>query len=402
MRSTHPTQRRSPAAEGPRRPRVCMVAYACYYNDARIKAYVHSLLRRGIPVDVIALHDLGPEPAAATGASLRMYYTGRKYQGGGTLRYLWSYLSFFVLAIARLTWLELRNRYAVVHVHNMPNFIVFTALVARVLGARIVLDMHDLFSVQYREKFGDRSLANALFGLEERASCRFAHAIICADAFQKRFLVEERGIADGKVTVIMNLPDLAIFQRRSPAPPPAPPFNLVYHGTIAQRLGIDIILRAVSRLRRTVPVRMTIYGAGDFLEECLAVASEENLEPVVTFSRKFFEVEQLPELLDDKHVGVIGNRKTELTQYMIPVKLLEYMAMGIPVVAPKLSNLAHHFSDRQVCFYRPEDPDDLAAKLRDLLEDPQSFRRYAASALDFISENNWSMCEKKYLALLAL
>ncbi len=391
-----------PGTTKPRAPRVCMVAYACYFNDARIKAYVHSLVRRGISVDAIVLRDAVPTRMAEAGASERLYYTGRKYQGKRTWRYAWSYLSFFVLAFARVTKLQLKHRYAIIHVHNMPNFIVFAAAASRILGARIVLDMHDLFAVQYREKFGDRSIVNAIFALEEKLSCRFAHLIICADSFQKRFLVEERRIPAGKVHVIMNLPDLEIFKRRASPRTRDAAFHLVYHGTVAQRLGIDIILRAVSRLREKVPVRMTIYGSGDFLGECLEVARAEKLESVVTFTRKFFEVEQLPQLLADKDVGIIGNRRSEVTRYMIPVKMLEYMAMGIPVVAPDLGNLTHYFSDQQVCFYRAEDPFDLADKVQYLLEHPSVMRSYAARATEFISKNNWGTCEQRYFKILGM
>jgi hypothetical protein len=129
---------------------VCMLAYAHYMNDARIKSYVRTLEGAGHRVDVIALRADG-ESRRETGATGTVFRLMDKYQGQSTVMYAFSYLLFFVKALILLAYRCLRNRYEVVHIHNMPNALVFAAGVPKIFGARLMLDVHDLMTVNYMD-----------------------------------------------------------------------------------------------------------------------------------------------------------------------------------------------------------------------------------------------------------
>jgi len=123
---------------------------------------------------------------------------------------------------------------------------------------------------------------------------------------------------------------------------------------------------------------------------------------IVFFSKKFFNVEEIPYVLADKHLAIIGNRRTEATKYMIPVKMMEYMASGIPVIAPKLNNISHYFSNKQICFYEPENVNDLANKIIFLYAHPEIRESLSKKAYEFIKENNWEREERKYFKVLGI
>ena len=94
----------------------------------------------------------------------------------------------------------------------------------------------------------------------------------------------------------MNLPNVELFRpvttvRNSDV------FRIVYHGTIARRLGIDLIVRAMARVVERIPAELWVYGAGDYLPEAIALTSQLHLEQKVHFSRTFFPVEQIPEMV---------------------------------------------------------------------------------------------------------
>src|SRR5690242_9192171 len=99
---------------------VCMLAYAHYMNDARIKSYVRTLEDQGHCVDVIALKADGESEVERRPAGT-IFRLMSKYQGQSTLMYVWSYLKFFLKSAVLLTHRSIRHRYGVVHVHNMPN-----------------------------------------------------------------------------------------------------------------------------------------------------------------------------------------------------------------------------------------------------------------------------------------
>src|SRR5258708_838107 len=164
------------------RMNVCMLAYAHYINDARIKNYVRTLEDQGHHVDVIALR-CDREVAVEERRSGATFRIMSKYQGESTLMYFWSYLEFFVKALVLLAGRSFRHRYDVVHVHNMPNALVFAAIVPKMLGARLMLDVHDLMPVNYMAKFDvkENDVPVRALRLEQRLSALLADHIFCAD-----------------------------------------------------------------------------------------------------------------------------------------------------------------------------------------------------------------------------
>src|SRR5260370_34099380 len=113
-------------------------------------------------------------------------------------------------------------------------------------------------------------------------------------------------------------------------------YRIVYHGTIAHRLGIDLIVQAMARVADRIPAELWVYGSGDYLPEVLALSSQLGVEGKVHFSRTFFPVERIPEIVSGMDLGIIGNRRNlACERYMLPVKLLEYLYLGVPAVAPR-------------------------------------------------------------------
>ncbi len=380
-----------------------MMVYAHYYKDARVKKYVNYLSRLGHSVDVLALkepHNHRTRERISNNVSL--YYLTDKYMGRRFIPYIFSYVKFFLTATWILTRLWMTRGYHIIHVNNMPNFIVFTTILPRLFGVKVILDMHDIMSQLFIEKFGVSQFSNACMSWEERLSARYAHHILCADDFQRDFLIKNRGLPPGEIQVVLNLPDLNIFHvsdKREPSEDPRP-FNIVYHGTITYRLGIDIIIRAIARIKKQVKIKMYIYGTGDYMNECLRVIDDLNIGDVVYASKKFFNVEDLPGLLHGMQLGVIGNRASVATKHMLPVKMMEYMSLRIPVVAPDMPNIHHYFSDKCICYYEPESIDDLAQKIMMLIHSSKKRIQLADHAYALIRAHGWNNEFEKYLRVL--
>lgn len=382
-----------------------MVNYSYYFTDARIKGYVNYLGQLGHTVDVLTLkepHNL--EMYKPVSDFISIYYLTKKYIGRGYVPYIFSYFKFFITATWTLTRLWIKKGFHVIHVNNIPNFIVFTTVLPRIFGVKVILDMHDIMSQLYVEKFGNNKIVARLLALEEIMSAKYANYILCADDFQKDFLIRNRGLPAEKIQVILNLPDLEIFQNTDTHNPISStgPFNIVYHGTITYRLGIDLILRAIAKIKDQIEVKLFLFGAGDYMDECLNVIEDLGLRDIVHASNKFFNVEDLPDLLHGMHLGVIGNRISSATKHMLPVKLMEYMALRIPVVVPNIPNIRHYFSEKCVCYYEPENIDDLSRKIIMLVHSSERRSDLANCAYDFIRVNNWDKEFGKYMDILGM
>lgn len=383
--------------------KVCMIAYAQYGPDARIKTYVKTVQRSGGSVDLFVLKEADKGDVEKS-ENVRLYCLANKYQGSRSILYVLSYVLFFFKALCKVSYMTLSRQYHAVHVHNMPNFIIFAAVVAKLLGARLVLDVHDLMPVNYMVKFGvkDTHPLIRLLVVEQKLSARMAAHILCADHMQKQYLIGVCGIPEDRITVIMNLPDEETFQKRA-APKEDGKFHLIYHGTVAKRLGIDVLLRAIAQISDEIPVSLSIYGNGDYLPEALSLSESLGLDGKVFFSKSYFPAEQISEMVSGMDLGVVGNRRSLATEhFMMPVKLLEYVYLGIPVVAPRLPIIQSYFDEEMLAYYEPENADDMARAIVELYRSSEARAVLARKALQFYKGHSWSAQAEQYMKLLSM
>ena len=379
-----------------------MLAYAHYLNDARIKSYVRTLEDQGHRVDVIALR-ANDELALDALQSGTLFRVMKKYQGQSTLMYIWSYLAFFLKSLLFLAYRSLRHHYDIVHVHNMPNALVFAAIVPKMLGARLMLDVHDIMTANYMAKFDAGKNAwpiNAL-KIEQRLSAIFADHVFCADHNQQDYLVEDCRLARQKITVLLNLPNVKTFRYVNKEKNNSV-FRIVYHGTIAHRLGIDLIVQAMAKVADSIPAELWIYGSGDYLPVALELSSQLGIEGKVHFSGKFFPVEQIPQMVSGMDLGIIGNRHNlACDRYMLPVKLLEYVYLGVPVVAPRLAVISRYFDDTMIRFYEAENVQQMADAIVELYCNREERERLGRAASTFYQKYNANEQAERYLDMLA-
>ena len=131
----------------------------------------------------------------------------------------------------------------------------------------------------------------------------------------------------------MNVSDPAIFRLGHPRQHHPRNFNLVCHGTITHRLGLDHAIEAVAIARKRIDgLRLILIGSGDYHDEAKQLVQRLNLEEHVRFEKPV-TTEKLPESLVRADAGLVPNRASSATHLMLPVKLLDYAALGIPTIA---------------------------------------------------------------------
>ncbi|HSS98946.1 MAG TPA: glycosyltransferase, partial [Terriglobales bacterium] len=155
------------------------------------------------------------------------------------------------------------------------------------------------------------------------------------------------------------------------------------------------------KAREQVPVELWMYGAGDFLTEVRALATELKLDDHAHFSGTFFPVEQIPVIVSGMDLGIIGNRRSiACDKYMLPVKLLEYVYLGVPVIAPRLDVISRYFDDHMVRFYEPENVDQIAAGIVELYKNKEERERLANAATSFYQKHSIQAQADVYLNLI--
>jgi glycosyltransferase involved in cell wall biosynthesis len=384
--------------------RHCMVVHAYYpIGETRVERQAHALLAQGTEVDLICLCNVG-EPARATVDGVEVYRLPvRRHASGVALRFL-EYLNFFVVAFTCLARLHLRRRYDVVQVHNLPDFLVFVALFPKLTGAGVILDLHDLMPEFYAERYHQpwNSLAVRLMRWQERLACRFADHILTVTELWRHTLIE-RGQPADKVTVVMNVADDRIFRRDVAVDAAGDDgrFRLIYHGTVDERYGLDLALRAINRLRRTAPdIHLTIHGGGEHRRALVSLVDELGLQDHVQFSTHFVPTAELPKIIKRADLGIVPYRNGVFTGGILPTKLMEYAALGIPAVVARTPAAAAYFDETIVQFFTPGDVDELADCILTLYRDRSRLAQLARKIGKFNEQYNWPNQRVVYLRLV--
>lgn len=382
--------------------RVCMVAFTHYTSDSRVRREAEALAQRGDTVDVISLEEEGlSSGSSVNGVTVLSIRTGR-YRGGSSRRYMLKYLSFFFRAAYMLTRRHFIRRYDVVQVHTMPDFMVFTAILPRLFGAKVLLDVHDLMPELYMSKSGVSSKHPIirLITWIECMSVRFADRAIAVHEPHRQALL--RHGCPNKFDVVINLPDLNVFgePRLKPRLPDGK-FRLMYHGTIAPRHGLAVAIEAVGLARESIPgLELCIYGDGDDRARLVALVEAADLGNTVKFSDGMVPLKELPARIRETDLGIVPLLDDVFTRYMLPVKLLEYVGLGVPVLASRTDTIIHYCSEDMVALCEPGNAKVLAARIVELYSHPEQLVALVDNAAEFRERMTWEQEKSKYYAIV--
>jgi glycosyltransferase involved in cell wall biosynthesis len=371
-----------------------MIAYTTYMHDGRVKRHAEALAERGDHVDVICL---ATEQQPITNGVNVIGLPMPRYRGASKSAYLMSYMRFFSMAAQRAAKMSLKERYDVVIVCTMPDAVIVTAILPKFLGSKVVLDVHDTMPELYRDKFGGaRGAAGAkLLMLEERASSWWADRVLAVHDLHRDRL-QLAGVPAGKIHVVMNSPDIRIFNLHKNGSSPPNQFTLICHGTVTQRLGLDLAIEAVASLRSEIPeLRLKVIGEGDRLAESRTLVDRLGLGGRVSFM-DLVPVEKLPALLVQADVGLVPYRPSSATHLMLPVKLLDYATLGIPVIAARLRTVEYYFGDGAVALFEPGNVTDLAQSIRRLYYNPDLRAQLVERARHALDALNWQNQRNEY------
>jgi glycosyltransferase involved in cell wall biosynthesis len=287
------------------------------------------------------------------------------------------------------------RRFDVVHVHNMPDILVFSALVPKVFGAKVVLDLHDPMPELMTCIFDlpPTSLAVRLMRLFERWSIAFADIVLTPNIAFKRLFAKRTSHGE-KVHIVMNSPDEGIFTYRpfvARRRAPERPFVVMYHGSILERNGLDIAIEALRTARQSVPeIELRIYGgATPFLDQVMAKARELGLNEAAMYLGPKRQ-EDIVAAIDECDLGIIPNRRSTFTDNNMPTRIFEYLCRGKAVIAPHTPGIQDYFGDNDLLFFSPGDSADLARTIISAYHDPDAVAHAVRGGQQIYLANRWS------------
>ena len=364
------------------------------------------LLDQGFRVDAICSAGLYASPALKR-EGLRLYIVPVRHRRGHIFRYLLEYTSFFAAALALVSLLSLRRRYAVAQVDNLPDTLVFTTAVPRLRGMRIVLNMFELTPEMVAARFpaGPGRLLTRIAKLIEGLAIRWAdHVIVVSDECRRR--VRSRGVASDKLTVVLNTTSFSPAGLSEARPgwldtPDQPPF-VVTHTTLVKRYGVDVLLGAFPLLRARWPqLKLRVIGDGDQRPALERLAAELGVADAVVFTGRLPWHETLAQVRQAA-VGVVPVLADGYGQLLLPTKLLEYTRLRVPAACARLDAVLRYFPEDSLAYFTPGDAGELAAAIDGLLRDPAHAVAQTERAFEVAQSMSWERVQEDYLAALGL
>jgi glycosyltransferase involved in cell wall biosynthesis len=378
--------------------RAAVLLFSHYPVDPRPRRAAEALVNEGMIVELICLRKSAEEQRREIFKGveiLRLPITRRR---AGLLAYLFQYSAFILITFLILTFRSMTRRFALVHVHNMPDALVFSALVPKLLGAEVILDLHDpmpelMMTIFRRES---TSLGVRLLKRVERWSCAFADLVLTVNLACKK-IFSSRACAPDKIQVIMNSPDEDIFRFRSlPSTPSytSRPFVIMYHGSIVERNGLDLAVAALAAVRREVPsAELRIYGdRTPFLDVAMDLVRTTGLDAAVHYFGGG-TLENICSAIDECDVGVIPNRRAIFTQINTPTRIFEYLSRGKPVITGRAPGVQDYFPDDAIFFFELGNADDLARCIVQVFYHPEDVERVVKRGQEIYLSHRW--CEER-------
>jgi glycosyltransferase involved in cell wall biosynthesis len=355
--------------------RVLMIVENCaYMRDPRVRPEAKALTAAGHRVSVICPAE-NKQPWRDMIDNVSVYRFPVFPFPPGMLGHLVEY-TYAMLAIAVITaFVLLLEGFDVIHVANPPDCIVLVICVYKLLGKLIIYDQHDLCPELYGARFGRTNrLLLGLLLLLERLSYGLADHIIVTNESYKEIAMKRGRVCESRVTVVRNGPDLRSLavtgvdaELRSNSP------NIIaFAGITGFQDGLDYLCRALYRLRYDLcreDFNCIVMGDGDALQHIKSLACELRLEGNISFAGWISDPDVYRRYLFTADICVVPEPSNAYNDRSTFVKLLEYLAVGKPIVAFDLPE--SRFSAQSAALYaHPNDEHEFALKIARLMDDP--------------------------------
>ncbi len=383
-----------------------MIVHSYYDEDPRVRREAEAVVASGRPVLVLGLRRAG-EPAEAELAGVRIRSLDvQRHQGASLFTYLAEYAAFLIRAGWTAARLHRRERFALVQVASLPDYLVFAALPLRLVGVPVILDLHEAMPEFFRSRFPKASnpIPHRLLLWQERLSIAFSTATLVVNEAMRDRLVG-LGVSGDKVNVVINSPSLARFDanrfpRRSFRE--GGPLRLIYTGGLTPTYELDVVIRAVALLaveRPDLDVRLDVYGRGDSEPALRDQTTAAGLDGRVTFHGRI-PIDDVPAAVAGADLGIAPTRRDPFTDLSLSTKVYEYAAMGKPVVASRLPLVERTFPDGSVSTYEPGDASSLADAVIRLSDDALAREAAVARTASIVVDAAWEHASRPYLALV--
>jgi glycosyltransferase involved in cell wall biosynthesis len=372
--------------------RVLMFVENKFPADVRVKNEADTLTAAGYCVTVIALREKNDRTISKIVDNIQVYSIPRvtlftktrKNNPRGIQRlwlrmtalmgYMWEYVYFTGACFAMSLFVAMRRGFDVIHAHNPPDTLFLVAAFYKPFGKKFVFDHHDLCPELYQSRYrAEKGFLTSVLGLLEKASLRLADITIATNESYRAIQIDRGKVKPENVFVVRNGPNL---HRVASRPPSERLRNmdksiLCYVGALNPQDGVDYLLRSLRELVYKLERKdfyCVVMGTGDSLEDLRSLAKDLRLEQYVELTG-YVSDEELMSNLSAADICVDPDPSSPLNDVSTWIKIMEYMALGKPIVTYDLKET--HWSAQDAALYiKPNNELEFAEGIAKLMDRP--------------------------------
>jgi glycosyltransferase involved in cell wall biosynthesis len=377
--------------------RVGMLVHGYYPLDPRVRREAEALAGAGYEVDVICLRRRGrtsqaSEPSRETINGVHVHRLPLERKRGGQLRYFFEYGALTLLGSAKIARLHFSQRFRVVHIHNMPDFLVLAGLLPKWTGAKLLLDVHDPMAELYQANGSGRSeWITWLLNWQQKISCQLANKVISVSESMRENL-QNKGVSSDKIFIVHNFPERRFFSNRPEItiwPRHRDHLTLLYCGTITDHYRLDVAVKALAIASKSIPgLRLRIVGEGNRINNVRQLARDLNVADRVEFLGTISN-EKVPGIMADADIGISTHEAGVFGDLYFSNKILEYISQSLAVISSRTETLVRYIPEDAIFYFQPGNSEEMAAQVLRLWNEPAAVLRSIANAKALIPQYTW-------------
>lgn len=387
--------------------KVCIIAKYLFPYDTRLSQQVHTLEEYGIPCDIICSFAADQKKREKLNYATIFRVTEKNIVQGTFFIYLLSTFKFILITFLTLLRLSLKNKYQVIIVHTLPEFLVFSAILNKLFGTMIILDGRDLTVDLLDSRWSGKKvkiIKRIAIWMEKWIVWYCDHIITASNGFRQSLI--NRGVKEDKVSVLINTADVSIFRYDKDRlfKPVLNNARLLYHGTVSERFGILVAVKAMKIVCEKIPgSELHIYGWYDldYRKKIEQYIQSEKLEGSIYFGNPL-PLQDIYKIIKKSDMGIVPYLSDNFMNIALSTKSFEYIASGLPVVASRLRSAEEIFDSSCVQYAIPGNPENLAENIIQMCFNPEIRSEKRENAFSVFNEQYTSMIQsRKYIHLVA-
>jgi glycosyltransferase involved in cell wall biosynthesis len=244
----------------------------------------------------------------------------------------------------------------------------------------------------YEKSTGIKSIQRKVEKMINSKTLRSATKVLVSNNDTTKVIIDEYNVPPERISIMPNGVDLSLFnisRKKNPR-------KVVFAGAMYYHRGLDVLLEAIPKIIKKIPdVKFVLLGSGNELEKLKVIVLEKNLEGSVEF-KGWIDRERIPQNISDASIGIGPLRLTDVTSRALPIKVLEYMAVSLPIIAQKGTLPNDVLIDKKNGYFI-DGTEDLAEKISSLLNEPDTINQMGNKSRLMVQNFSWDHIIKNVL-----